>query len=149
MRKILLLLFTTLTLVSCEDFAMDVFTSFEYIDADCVNNTEDTVYVSMYGHEVGDTSHVVLQLYYSPQCVPPKSIENGKLQLNGGLKRQWENIWYSYGIDTLYVVVSRQEISVPEPRRMPLPKGDTVLKMQKYKMQDEAPKENKITISYP
>lgn len=147
MRYFCLIFIALLTMMSCGD----MFYKPECYDFDieCVNTSDDTLHVAIYGHEIGDSGNTIMRLEYSPWPVLPRSSKCIMLWLNNELEPTWENIWYSYGIDTLYVVVSHVQKEEKSFEKIELSKENDILKTYKFTKNDKALDENNITIVYP
>lgn len=147
MKFVCLIIIALLTIMSCGDI---FYTPENHVfDVECINNSEDTLHLTMYGHEMSDSCKIAVRLKHSSLPIIPRSSNSILLWLNWELEPTWENIWYSYGIDTLYVVMSQTPKEENPFERMELPKVNKILKMYKFTKADKPLDDNKITIFYP
>lgn len=115
----------------------------------CENNSADTILVSFFGHEIGKEEDGVMPLLHSQNKIAPNKTEYRDVGLNWGLGEEWDGIWYSYGIDTLYVVISKSDIKNKCIEGFYPWNDDDTLRVMKYTKGDYPLDTKIITITYP
>lgn len=136
-----------LTQASCIDWLVSPDLAFYEIEY--LNNSADTIHVSIFGHEIGQDAKKVKQLHHFPQKLLPNKIESGYIKLNWDMEPKWECIWYSYGIDTMYVALSKSDLEITDNDDYLPWEGNDVVALKKYTKGDFPISNDGLTITYP
>lgn len=115
----------------------------------CKNHSADTIHVSFFGHEIGKERDGVAPLSHYREKVDPYDREYCHIKLNWDMGDEWEGIWCSYGIDTLYVVFSKSDIKNKSSEGFYPWNDDDALKVMKYTKGDYPLDTHSITVTYP
>lgn len=146
-RLHVILLLVLLSIVSCYPYLG--YSDLGYLHTEFVNNSDEPVYVGIYGHEVEDISGDVIPVSSTLGYVAPGNIAHEHVLLNWDLEDKCKNIWWSYGIDTVYVLISKNEIPKSEAKHFKIPTDNNTLKVIKYTRSDLKEEADTFTIVYP
>ena len=115
---------------ACDPLAMDHW-YVEDFEFKFVNNSQDTVGYSVYGHKINTDGDVVSYIMSGNSIAPAQSKIVGTQYRGIDDDGSWANFFEEESIDTLYICIAK-EVSEAKGQKCKLPDKDSVLKVYKF-----------------